>query len=275
MFAVLLVVDAIGCGRLNYDDVDRAFGQPQLIAGITVGADEELGNPTLTADELEIYLSRADAGFVGNQIHRATRSDRSRPFSELLPVAELNSASAVVSTPEISADGLTIYLSAKDTMAEDLWRSERATRSSPWQPPSRVEELSTEAAEECATIDASGTSLAFHRDTELYLARRTSRDHPWSAPERIAELSNVGQNTSPYLSPDGLTIWFERTIDGNFETLVRAGRNTLTDLFSTVVRLEGVNSEGDNSDPWLSNDRERIYFSSSRSGRFRLYVASR
>lgn len=71
-------------------DVDSPFGVPVRIPGVNTTVTEE--NPVLSADRLTIwFVSNRAGGLGGNDVWVATRASVLEPFSEPVPVTELNS----------------------------------------------------------------------------------------------------------------------------------------------------------------------------------------
>jgi hypothetical protein len=82
--------------------------------------------------------------------------------------------------------------------------------------------------------------------SDIWRATRTSTTAAWSAPQSVSELSTADNETSPRLSPDGLTIWFQRNNTGASTTMVST-RATLTTAWATPTPLtEFSSAQGDN-----------------------------
>src|ERR1041385_6480905 len=140
---LLGAVALTACGRLDFDESNLGpFSPPQLIEELSTSSSED--DPALTGDELEIYFdTNRPGGKGGDDIWRATRSDRHSPWNAPTPVDELGSASSDVA-PGISLDGLTIVFSRNGGGNDyDLFVATRPDRASPWNTPSRIDELSS------------------------------------------------------------------------------------------------------------------------------------
>jgi Tol biopolymer transport system component len=85
----------------------------------------DTGWPTLSADELEIFVSSERGG--ERDIYTARRESRSLPFPTVTRVAELSAAGEAEWDPELTADGTTMYLSSTRGAAQglDLYRATR------------------------------------------------------------------------------------------------------------------------------------------------------
>lgn len=232
-------------------------------------------DPTATGDLLELYFNR-DA-----DIYVTRRASTSDAWDAPVAVTELNTADAET-TPEVSYDGLTIYLASARTGGaggNDIWMATRATRSDLWSTPVHVDELSSAAAEGAAasthphviTIDSdrAGTTLL-----DLYVATRTNPNDPWGTPVRIDELSTAGSEGNPMMTGDRLTLYFDSDRSGDGELYV-ATRPGTTAPFDAPQQITEVSSPAAESDPWISPDGRTLYFTSDRDGTLRLWQTTR
>ncbi len=86
-------------------------GVPVHVDELATAANEE--NATLSVDGLTIYFSRdvlADGGTGPRQIWMATRTSTSNPFSNIVPVAELNVPTADTRPSWLGTNGCTLWL---------------------------------------------------------------------------------------------------------------------------------------------------------------------
>ena len=96
------------------------------------------GSPTLTGDELTIFWTSDRPGADGaNAIWTATRDSISDPFSNVTPVAELNSSGVgLVNSPCVLRDGLTIYFgfqAPESPLSEcDIYKATRQSLDEPF-----------------------------------------------------------------------------------------------------------------------------------------------
>lgn len=96
----------------------------------------------------------------------------------------------------------------------------------------------------------------------------------WGTATNLTSLNTTANDWSPTLSDDGLEVIWETTRTGN-QDLFRAVRATSTDPFGPAAALAVLNSAQSEASPSLSRDRLTLYFSSNRSGSWRLYRATR
>jgi len=231
-------------------------------------------DPTLTGDLLELYFNRA------SDIYVSTRATTNVAWGTPTLVAELSSTSTET-TPEITSDGLTIYITSGRTGTlgmGDVWVSTRATRSDPWSTPIQVGEL-------CSTVDDAAPtptddqlvlvmtspradSAGFY---DVYFSERASPTATWSTPVNLMTVNSNSNDYSPMLSQDRLTLYFDSGRTGVSEELFMATRASTADSFSTPVPITELNTGASESDPWVSPDRRHIYFERAGS----LYEARR
>lgn len=283
-FASLAVLVVAGCGRIDFaalpGDVDatpgvdaslptRPFLTP-LVALTVLNYPGEDDDPTLPADQLEIYFTSDRTG--GGDIYRSSRASTTAAWSAPAEVTEL-STPATEGTPEISADGLTLYLT-REVGTYDLYVSTRTTRTTPWSAPSLVSALSSAMNDEAAMVSPDGLVVMLNRygaagTITLWIATRPTPASLWGTPTRATDLDDAG------FTPN--QVWLgEHAVyyTGNALPLIqelRAALRTGPTSFGPSVAITELDLPGRQSDPWLSNDLETIYFESEDD----LYMTTR
>jgi len=257
------------------------FGAPKVVAELGSSLDED--DPTLTSDMLEIHFDR------DGDVWRATRPSVSAAWETPQPVTEVNTA-GVETSPEVSADGLTLFLATNrsHTLAKgayDIFVSTRASRADPWSEPAPVAELNS-AFEDFpggTTSDLQAIIFPSKRpggpgNDDLHVATRDSATSAWSVPNLVSELNSTLNDSSPWLSADGLVVYLDRGAAGGTDgrSIWVATRGAAGDPFSTpTILIGGIDSPQRDTDPWLSPDLHTIYFCSNRTGDQEIYVATR
>jgi hypothetical protein len=210
-------------------------------------------------------------------------------FSEPQAVTELHSVSY---HPDISADGLTIYLVAlvPPTLGlTDLWYATRPDLASPFDPPVHLAEISSEAEDRGPNISTDGLTIYFNSDREggqgsydIWRATRPDLGSPFGEPENVEELNLDAWDGVPHLTADGLTIYFasNRIWIGSMGALDIwvATRPDLDSPFGSPRNVVELNSTGTDASPSLTADGLTIYFHSDRpggAGDMDLWVATR
>jgi Tol biopolymer transport system component len=236
-------------------------------------------DPTLTADELELYFSsNPNTDWDIWVVKRASSSAQLLAPSQ---VAELSSDS-LDETPEVSADGLTIYLAsdrAGGSAGEHLWVSHRATRAASWDPPVPVTDFVGGDTDLAPTLSHDQLLMVFASlhgsDWDLYATTRSSTTAQWGTPYSLTELNSSQFDWDPALYRDGTSIVFASRRLNTANSLFYATRATVTDAFSVPKPATELNVN-DDSDPWLSNDGSHIVFDSRRGGGpIKIYEARR
>lgn len=257
---------AVGCG--DNQPVLGAWGSPTPIALDVQGT---LDDPSLSSDELELYVNVADT-----DIYEATRPSRGAPWSPPVRLDVLASGGRE-GTPGISADGLTLYFTSSRDGSFDIWMTTRTSRHAPWSVPHAVPELNSPAEDFDPTPSADDLSIVFTsaRDgtADLFLATRASRDAPWGPPAKLS-VSGPAHDAGPMLSSDGLTLYFDSSRDGTND-LFEAHRARTTDPFDPPAPITELDTFANEDDAWISLDSRRFVFSSDRSGVRTLWEASR
>jgi WD40 repeat protein len=232
------------------------------------GTDDD--DPSLTADLRELYFNRA------SDIYRATRDSAGASWSAPVLVAELSSA-ASETTPEITGDGLTIFIGsgrAGSLGSDDVWTATRASRDQPFGTPVQVVPLSSagEDAAAAPTDDALAIVLVRTNGTafDIFESTRMSTSLPWSAPALLDSASSTASDASPFLLADKLTLYFDSNRDGTNDLYI-ATRPTPDAAFGTPQPIPELNTAGIEADPWVSPDQRHIFF--ARDGQ--IWEASR
>lgn len=288
-WARCLAIALVACGRLDFDVRGDApdpepdafpqgpFGPATLVAAFSDPANED--DPTLTADLLEIYFSSTRiSGMDGNSdVFRSTRATTSDPWGAPSPIVELNTGTND-ENPGIAPDGLTLWFSSNRMGDLDIYVTTRADRGDPWNPPTRVAELSASGDDLGAEPVRSLLRLTMYRDTprSLYETTRPSPASPWSPPAALTAVNSANDDLSGFFVTE-LELWFASNRPGGIgaHDLYRVTRPSTDEPFGAPTRIEGVNSSARDDDPWLSPDGRTLYFVSRRTGDEEIYVAER
>jgi hypothetical protein len=259
------------------------FGAPVLITALSSpGTDDD---PSITADRLELFFnSDRTGGLGGTDIWVTTRSSTSEPWPMPVLVPEVSSTSSET-TPKISADGLTLFFASDRpggmSLSNDVWVSTRATRSDPWSTPMPVTELNAIGSDTGANPNVSLTTLVMSSDrggtSDIYIATRASTTVPWNTPQQIAEISSPDGEADPCIAHQDRVVLFvsSRLPTLGYNDLYIATRPSASAPFDPPVVITELSTAGNEEDPWISDDLRYILFTSSVSGDFEIYEASR
>ena len=231
-------------------------------------------DPSLTADMREIYFnSNRPGGVGGSDIWRATRESARDAWGQPEVVAELSTAGTETHA-SVEPDGLTIWVAMRPeggTTGYDVWRSRRASRQDAWNPAEFVAELSTDDDD---MVTSPGADFS-----EIYLARKPVGTEAWDMYRFVEtddgfgpaiplyELNTPGSEFDPFMTADGLSIFFTNQTFGTFGTDIYVAHRTDTEaLFGQDFPVVELNSEWGDSDLWISPDLRSAFFSSNRNG---------
>jgi Tol biopolymer transport system component len=297
---ILAFAMTAGCGRLAFDAHPSPSPQGDSgTDGLGVGSDAPIDavqwsvpqafpelmvagattqDPSVTADRLEMYLSsgRTPACGGGADLWVTTRATPADPWSAPTCVTALSS-SGYEASPEISEDGLTIYWSSSrlPTLGgRDIYTSTRATRTSPWSAPVRLDAVSTAGNEANVAVSGDGLTMVIDTDSggnrDLYIS--TWSGTAWSTPAVIAATVTADSEGAPGLDHDGSHIYYTHGVEADqtsFDIFVTERAGT---AYGSGVPVGPLNSTVQDGDPFLTPDGH-MFFSSTRAGNVDVYEA--
>jgi Tol biopolymer transport system component len=238
---------------------------------ITPVADDD---PSATGDLLELYFNRTNDIFVTK---RATVNDA---WGTPTAVTELNTASTET-TPEVSYDGLTIFIASNRAPllgVLDIWVSTRASRAAAWGVPTRVDELSG-TTREAAPASSDKLTMVFESDrngnNDTFLAQRATATAPFGTPVPVTAVNTASSDGNPMLSADGLELYINSNRSTDNEIYVSTRANLNDPFPAPVLITELAAPTFDDADPWISEDGRTMYFTSNRDGTLRLWQSTR
>jgi hypothetical protein len=270
------VVLLAACGRIGFDaelPPDEpcdwrdalAIQAPEPLYLINTESRESA--PFVVADGSQLYFS-SEAG-DSSDFYLADRDDWTlfvdpRPFDRLASDAFDTALTFATDHQEV------FFASNRGNGSSDIFRGRRPSLAAPFLDQSRVGSVTTSDDETAPHLAESDLALYFARGEvgarDLFVARRSSPDgDSFGAPELLAELSSDGDETSPALTADGLVIVFASSRSGTMD-LYYATRDSVDDPFGEPVALDGINSSGEDTDPFITRDGCFLYFASDRDG---------
>ncbi len=134
------------------------------------------------------------------------------------------------------------------------------------------------------TLSADGLTLIFASnrapgglwDYDLWMTTRTSKEDAWGPAEHLGDVLNSRQTEwTPWLTPDGLELYFAKGPSGNTDIHV-SRRDDPSEPWGVPENLgPAVNSNSWDGGPTLTADGLEMIFRSSRTGNSDLYVSTR
>jgi hypothetical protein len=188
--------------------------------------------------------------------------------------------------PTLTADLLELYFTSnRDGVSTDVWVARRASAAATFDPPARVNEVSTPAFETSSAISADGLTLWWGSERagglgglDIWSAGRASRSAGWSAPMALPAMSSAEKDVP---RPPGqhqlvMPLASERDSPGLYRTWLSA-RADPSAPFGTPRTIPELSYAGRTTvDAFLTDDGLTLYFSSGPpAGPNDLYAAWR
>ena len=198
-----------GLWRATRATVDQPWSAPQAIPLFDGGS-----SPWFSADGLTLHL------ILGGEIVRTTRPNLGASWSPLVAVAGLSTANQE-SSVALSADERYAVISS-ELPRSSLLEASRPTASDPWSTPQLIGALTTSQGQDSAVwLNAAATMVLFvstrpggRGGKDIWVATRANRSVPFEAPNPLTSLNSADEEEDPWLSPDGSTCFFSRSIGG-------------------------------------------------------------
>jgi Tol biopolymer transport system component len=110
---------------------------------------------------------------------------------------------------------------------------------------------------------------------DIYQATRTTTTQSFGAVTNQMALNTAGDDATPWLSPDGLAIYYTTAGSVGEKDMFFATRATRTSAWSAPQEITVLSSMGDEAGPALTPDQLAIFFASDRTGNDNIFVATR
>ena len=256
---------------------DTEFSAPTLVSELEL--EGNLWGPSLSSDGLTLYFAVESDSDPGD-LYRAVRRDRASAFAAPTPITELNTDGAE-GTPYATVYGVFFF---SDRQGEpDIWRAVRALDGS-FPAPELVPAVNSTEADflPCLSWDGLRLLLGSYRggavgSSDLWVATRPTLTGSFAAPLPLSELNTGAREEGASLTEDDLQIYFtsDRAGGAGGLDIWQASRYNVQSGFSPPVNLTTVNGPDEDADVHVSRDGTEIFFSSSRSGRSRIWRAER
>lgn len=150
----------------------------------------------------------------------------------------------------------------------------------PFMTPSLVTATATAAHEWGGALSADGLELYFGSDRggggggfDIYRSTRASHSAAFGMPALVSEVATGANEDNPFLTSDGLELWFDRAGE-----IMRATRVDLQSAWQAPQPVAEINSGANDVAAMVRDDLLAVYFASDRtpsSGNIDLYIATR
>ncbi len=193
----------------------------------------------------------------------------------------------------ISSDGLTLYFADGAKWPSrpyglgasgDIWMTTRKTLESDWSEPVNLGATINDQSAGCPFISAVVLCLYFvssrsggYGDLDLYVSQRSALDAPWGNPVNLgAGVNSAAIEFFPYVSPDGLTIYFGSYRSGQGDIFI-ATRSSTHESFGPAESIGSpINTPDVEEDtPWVSSDGLILFFTSLFEGSWDIFMSRR
>ena len=180
-------------------------------------------------------------------------------------------------TPFLSSDGLSLYFVADSTSGNgdtDIWVTTRATASGAFSSPRPFPSLNSTKDDARPWFSADDLTIYFasnragtgaQGDFDIWMATRSGRYATFSDPVVVTAVNSAYRDDSPFLTADGLTLYFSSDRLGSRDIWRATRVDTLSD-FGAPMQVSQLNSPAVETDVAVSSDNTELFFSSDYSG---------
>jgi len=168
----------------------------------------------------------------GSDLWISERGSTSAPFTSFDRSAGLANidTSGDELDPELSADGLRIYL-AIESSPQRLAVASRSALSSNFGNAQQIDELQSGAGDADPTLSPDELIIVYSSrragggsNVDLWYATREDKTDPFSTPRRVPDVNGSAADGDPALSPDGCRLYFASDRSGDYELYVSSMR---------------------------------------------------
>ncbi len=247
--------------------VFSAWTEPEPV--FEVNSDFEEWSPFLSFDGLTLYFAQLSADGRNGRIFEATLDESVGFFTNAREVpGDLNSLYGLVMCPWVSPDNLRMYYYTQQTgIGWNLMISKRSTINSPWPAGTEISELNALGQYLTAPKLTEDELMIFFQipdrpggDHDIWTASRTDRNLPFENVRNLSEINTTFIEAHPYISPDGLELYFVSNRNG-YELTYKATRTSRDLPFSNVEHVSFLdNGDECSTFPFITSDGKTFYF---------------
>jgi len=188
--------------------------------GLPVNSAVDETQPCISADGLSLFFGsyRRPGGIGGTDLWVSTRATVYNTWSEPVNLGPTVNTSTNDNSPNISADGLSLFFHSGRAGGQDLWVTTRPSQDSDWeQPQSLGPAINTpQYFEGHPSISADGLRLFFVSDRlggqggrDLWMTKRATKDDPWGPPLNLGPPVNTASaETSSSTTTEAHLLYF-------------------------------------------------------------------
>ncbi|NLW85007.1 MAG: hypothetical protein GXY41_11500 [Phycisphaerae bacterium] len=228
------------------------------------------GRVHVSSDEDNLFFARSTPSKT-DALWEARRNPETGIYDQQRQLSELKNGGAQVYGVWMSEDKLRLYYAVSDPQTlgwsrRPIWMATRSSPDAPWQTVKRHSELEIEPFQTNCTLSADEKVIMWETATfdigglkRIFTATRSSIQHNFSNIREAYELEAI-QAWTPYMTKDGLTVFFRIQISGGAWEPWMGRRESLDQPFGSFELIEGLYGVGISVVPCLSGDRQRVYY---------------
>ncbi|PYJ75210.1 MAG: hypothetical protein DME77_09865 [Verrucomicrobia bacterium] len=286
IFALLLALGASGLLATPRFLAASTFSEwsAPVNLGPTVNTGSIDAGPALSKDGLSLYFnSNRPGGFGGNDIWVSQRASREDAWGAPVNLGPTINTASNEDTPSFSRDGHTMYFNSDRAGGfgmRDIWISRRTNTGDDfgWEAPVNagpgVNSAFIDAGASYLANEEAGPPLLYfgsNRTAGLYdiYVSAQAANGSWGPAVLVPELSSPLNEQRPSVRFDGLELFLDSDRLGTFglRDLWVSTRETTLEPWSAPVNLGAtVNSTFNDQQPFITSDRETLFFASDRTG---------
>jgi Tol biopolymer transport system component len=256
---------------------------PRIFSKGVISTEKDEFGATFTPDGKICYFSLKSPSTINSHIAVICFSEfRNDQWNE--PEIAAFSGTYADFNPVISPDGNKLFfisnrpLPGKKRADTNIWKVEKTSRG--WTEPAPLSDLiNTSGWELGCSVSSDGTlyfsTTGISGNPDLYRSR--FREGKYQAPESLGkEINTTAAETDPFIAPDQSYILFASS--GRTDAMSDSGASVSyprSDLYISYFKNgqwteaknlgREINSNADESNPWVSHDGRTIYFTSERN----------
>lgn len=215
-------IDAIGIDASTY----VPWGTPVELTSLETPGNGE-SDPSFTADRLTAVIT-SDTAVNDADIYLATRAALTDTFTPAL-LAAVNATGFDDQSPEISADGKTLYFTSNRSGSDEIYISTYTTM---WSAPTVAADLSSAQSDGDLAISPDGLSAVVNRESGtkgFYFYTRAATTDAFSGATLHSELGVAGANiASPTITNGAEVIYFHAGATRQLFRAQKKGNGTYT-----------------------------------------------
>ena len=246
------------------------FAPPVLVTGLVSDNTTDIHGPSLTGDELEIYVACQRKGESNFHIWSSRRTARDAMWNPAAMVNELVGSVDEID-PDVSSDGLTLYFASNRPPAGPGFRLyvARRTASDPqWRQITPMQGLGSSTWDRAPSVAPNGLFMVFTSQRNgssihLYSATRSDPLGAWETVEELTSIdANMDEEAAARFNGALSLVWSSRgPSGGKTSDLLEVSRLDPSAPFTAPpTALDPLNSTVWEGDPWVSEDGTHILF---------------